>query len=208
MGNGTLSGSNSAAALPISAFSTAASDAQAEKEFQAEVAASLARAFAEGHSVDNAAVELKTLRMSTNVPLRRVREAVVAGIVDLVPVLPEPAAQRKEIARVVNRWGALITMIGGVDAVETITVLQVCFSILIHQGRAAYLYTYLLRMFVMIHRNIARSRLASASLDRYSPHCIRATSLTKTISALGMRCLSQKVTMQITFVDAGQSGPG
>lgn len=208
MGNGTLSGSKSATALPISAFSTAASDAQAEKEFQAEVAASLARAFAEGHSVDNAAVELKTLRMSTNVPLRRVREAVVAGIVDLVPVVPEPAAQRKEIARVVNRWGALITMIGGVDAVETITVLQVCFSILTHQERAAYLYTYLLRMFVMIHRNIARSHLASASLDRYSPHCIRATSLTKTTFAPGMRFPSQKVMMQITFVDAGQSGPG
>lgn len=208
MGNGTLSGSKSATALPISAFSTAASDAQAEKEFQAEVAASLARAFAEGHSVDNAAVELKTLRMSTNVPLRRVREAVVAGIVDLVPVVPEPAAQRKEIARVVNRWGALITMIGGVDAVETITVLQVCFSILTHQERAAYLYTYLLRMFVMIHRNIARSHLASASLDRYSPHCIRATSLTKTTFAPGMRSPSQKVMMQITFVDAGQSGPG
>lgn len=208
MGNGTLSGSKSATALPISAFSTAASDAQAEKEFQAEVAASLARAFAEGHSVDNAAVELKTLRMSTNVPLRRVREAVVAGIVDLVPVVPEPAAQRKEIARVVNRWGALITMIGGVDAVETITVLQVCFSILTHQERAAYLYTHLLRMFVMIHRNIARSHLASASLDRYSPHCIRATSLTKTTFAPGMRSPSQKVMMQITFVDAGQSGPG
>lgn len=208
MGNGTLSGSKSATALPISAFSTAASDAQAEKEFQAEVAASLARAFAEGHSVDNAAVELKTLRMSTNVPLRRVREAVVAGIVDLVPVVPEPAAQRKEIARVVNRWGALITMIGGVDAVETITVLQVCFSILTHQERAAYLYTYLLRMFVMIHRNIARSHLASASLDRYSPHCIRATSLTKTTFAPGMLSPSQKVMMQITFVDAGQSGPG
>lgn len=208
MGNGTLSGSKSATALPISAFSTAASDAQAEKEFQAEVAASLARAFAEGHSVDNAAVELKTLRMSTNVPLRRVREAVVAGIVDLVPVVPEPAAQRKEIARVVNRWGALITMIGGVDAVETITVLQVCFSILTHQERAAYLYTYLLRMFVMIHRNIARSHLASASLDRYSPHCIRATSLTKTTFAPGMHSPSQKVMMQITFVDAGQSGPG
>ena len=122
LGNGTLSLSSSGTSLPLS---TSISNAH-EKEFQAEVAASLARAFAEGHSVDNASVELKTLRMASNVPLRRVREAVVAGIVELIPIVGESAPQqRKEIARVVNRWGPLINNIGGVDAVETVTVLQV-----------------------------------------------------------------------------------
>ncbi|KAI0673089.1 nucleotide-diphospho-sugar transferase [Trametes maxima] len=101
------------------------SSAAAETEFRSEVAQSLERAFAEGHSVENAAVELKTLRMASNVPLRRVREAVVGAIVDRVPLVPDdPAAQRAEIARFVRRWGQLIDKIGGVDAVETVEALQ------------------------------------------------------------------------------------
>ncbi|KAI0928588.1 hypothetical protein AcW2_004551 [Taiwanofungus camphoratus] len=97
----------------------------AASEFRAEVAASLERAFAEGHALDDAAVELKTLRMASNVPLRRVREAVVAAIVERVRVAEGGAgAQRAEIARVVARWGPLIDRIGGVDAVETVEVLQ------------------------------------------------------------------------------------
>ena len=71
--------------------------AAAASEFQAEVTQSLDRAFAEGHSVDNASVELKTLRMASNVPLRKIREAIVAAIVERIEV-------------------------------ETVEVLQVCFS--------------------------------------------------------------------------------
>jgi len=100
-----------------------------EAEFRTEVEQSLERAFAEGHSVDNAAVELKTLRMASNVPLKRVREAVVAAIVEKIPVVEgDMATQKREIAGVVRRWGELIDRIGGVDAVETIIVLQVGFS--------------------------------------------------------------------------------
>ena len=101
------------------------SSAAAETEFRSEVAQSLERAFAEGHAVENAAVELKTLRMASNVPLRRVREAVVGAIVDRVPLVPgDAAAQRAEIAAFVRRWGPLIDKIGGVDPVETVEVLQ------------------------------------------------------------------------------------
>ncbi|KII88609.1 hypothetical protein PLICRDRAFT_689604 [Plicaturopsis crispa FD-325 SS-3] len=97
----------------------------AEAEFRAEVEQSLARAFAEGHSVDNAAVELKTLRMASNVPLERVREAVVKSIVERIQIVDGGAVpQRQEIARVIGRWGELIHKIGGVDAVETVVVLQ------------------------------------------------------------------------------------
>ncbi|KAI0647184.1 nucleotide-diphospho-sugar transferase [Trametes meyenii] len=111
----------SASASAIHTLSSAA----AETEFRSEVAQSLERAFAEGHSVENAAVELKTLRMASNVPLRRVREAVVGAIVDRVPLVPDDAAaQRAEIARFVRRWGQLIDKIGGVDAVETVEALQ------------------------------------------------------------------------------------
>lgn len=98
----------------------------ADAEFRTEVTQSLERAFAEGHSVDNAAVELKTLRMASNVPLIRVKEAVVAAIVEKIPMVEgDASSQRKEISRVVGRWGELINRIGGVDPVETISVLQV-----------------------------------------------------------------------------------
>lgn len=100
----------------------------ADAEFRTEVAQSLERAFAEGHSVDNAAVELKTLRMASNVPLIRVKEAVVAGIVEKIPMIEgDVASQRKEISRVIGRWGELINRIGGVDPVETISILQVIY---------------------------------------------------------------------------------
>ncbi|KAF7969035.1 hypothetical protein HWV62_28660 [Athelia sp. TMB] len=134
-GSGSSSGSSSAdeaepdfsaLASSLAAPSSDAGGAPAgDAAFAHEVALSLERAFAEGHSVDNAAVELKTLRMAANVPLGRVRAAVVGAIVDRIALVPDNAgAQRAEIARVVGRWGALIDRIGGVDAVETVCVLQ------------------------------------------------------------------------------------
>ena len=98
----------------------------ADSEFRLEVKQSLERAFSEGHSVENAAVELKTLRMASNVPLSRVKEAVVAAIVEKIPIVDgDPAVQRREIAAVVGRWGDLINRIGGVDPIETVCILQV-----------------------------------------------------------------------------------
>jgi translation initiation factor eIF-2B subunit epsilon len=96
-----------------------------EHEFQTEVRLSLDRAFSEGHSLENASVELKTLRMASNVPLRRVREAVVAGIVEQIPLVQDAVPQRVEIKKWVDRWGELINLIGGVDGVETVSILQV-----------------------------------------------------------------------------------
>lgn len=97
-----------------------------DQEFKTEVTQSLERAFAEGHSVDNAAVELKTLRMASNVPLIRVKEAVIGALVDKIKLVEgDMAAQRKEIFAVIHRWGDLINKIGGVNAVETLGILQV-----------------------------------------------------------------------------------
>jgi translation initiation factor eIF-2B subunit epsilon len=101
-----------------------------EYEFQTEVRLSLDRAFSEGHSLENASVELKTLRMASNVPLRRVREAVVAGIVEQIPLVEGAVPQRVEIKKWVDRWGELINLIGGVDGVETVSILQVGFTLL------------------------------------------------------------------------------
>ena len=99
-----------------------------ELEFKLEVTQSLERAFEEGHSVDNAAVELKTLRMASNVPLTRVREAIITALVGRIRVVnPEEgqAKQTTEVRKVVERWGGLINKIGGIDGVETISILQV-----------------------------------------------------------------------------------
>ena len=71
-------------------------------------------------------MELKTLRMASNVPLTKVREAVIGAIVDRIKLVPDNVTQqRKEITSVVERWGDLVSQIGGADAVETITLLQV-----------------------------------------------------------------------------------
>jgi translation initiation factor eIF-2B subunit epsilon len=122
-----IDASSSATSLPTTAIPdlVESADAAAEAEFRSEVKASLARAFAEGHSVDNAAVELKTLRMASNVPLERVKEAVIGSILQQIPIIEGAMEQRREIARVIGRWGMLINQIGGVDAVETISILQV-----------------------------------------------------------------------------------
>jgi translation initiation factor eIF-2B subunit epsilon len=126
--NFSVLASSTSSSMPLSTPTgiTASADARLESEFKHEVELSLERAFAEGHSVDNAAVELKTLRMASNVPLIRVREAVVGAIVERITIVEGGGApQRKEIASVVERWGSLINQIGGVDAVETVSVLQV-----------------------------------------------------------------------------------
>ncbi|OAX43545.1 nucleotide-diphospho-sugar transferase [Rhizopogon vinicolor AM-OR11-026] len=119
--------SSSTTSLPLSTPSNlvAQADSAAISEFQQEVKQSLDRAFAEGHSVDNAAVELKTLRMASNVSLRLVRDAVIAGIVSRIKIMGDGAiSQRKEIASMIARWGGLIDKIGGVDPVETVELLQ------------------------------------------------------------------------------------
>ena len=123
----SLSSASSAASVSTPATSSKGINKE-ELEFKVEVTQSLERAFEEGHSVDNAAVELKTLRMASNVPLTRVREAVIAALVDRIRVVsPEegPAKQKAEVEQVVERWGELINKIGGIDGVETISILQV-----------------------------------------------------------------------------------
>lgn len=73
--------------------------------------------------------------MASNVELRKVREAVVAAIVEKIQVVEgDSAEQRKQIAQVVARWGPLIDKIGGIDPVETVEVLQVCVFVKLFPG--------------------------------------------------------------------------
>ncbi|TFY70380.1 hypothetical protein EVG20_g2649 [Dentipellis fragilis] len=117
------SSSTSLGATAVAAALSAGEHA-AESEFKNEVRLSLERAFTEEHSLDNASVELKTLRMASNVPLRRVREAVVSGIVERIEIVDGVVPQRAEIKRWIDRWGELINKIGGIDGVDTVAILQ------------------------------------------------------------------------------------
>lgn len=91
-------------------------------DFQSECTQSLKRAFDEEHTVENAAIELKTLRMASNVPLPQVREAVV---VFTIQKLAEQEAGRPEVKAMFARWGALLKQIGGYDEAETLLMFQV-----------------------------------------------------------------------------------
>lgn len=155
--------------------------AAGEHEFQTEVRLSLDRAFSEGHSLENASVELKTLRMASNVPLRRVREGVVAGIVERIPLVEGAAPQRAEIKRWVDRWGELINLIGGVDGVETVTVLQVnFFSVLTRRD-----VSNLAPIIVLFRSTTARARRAFTCLVKYWLHFIKTISSRKRTFKIG-----------------------
>ncbi|KAH7340806.1 nucleotide-diphospho-sugar transferase [Rhizoctonia solani] len=93
----------------------------AASDFQSECTQSLKRAFDEEHTVDNAAIELKTLRMASNVPLPQVREAVINYIIQK---LSDEDAGRPEVKKVFTRWGALLKQIGGYDEAETLLQFQ------------------------------------------------------------------------------------
>jgi translation initiation factor eIF-2B subunit epsilon len=171
----------SAPSVPNAA--TTAVDAD-DHEFQTEVRLSLDRAFSEGHSLENASVELKTLRMASNVPLRRVREAVVAGIVERITLIEGAVPQRAEIKKWVDRWGDLINLIGGIDGVETVSILQVSFfSVLTQRFRLG-------ANDCPFRSTTAPARHAFTCLVKYSRHFIKMISSRKTTFEIGM--LSRK----------------
>lgn len=80
----------------------------AQSDFLSECTQSLERSFEEGHTVDNAAIELKTLRMASNVTLGRVREVVIPFILKRCQGLSAEA-----LAEMIERWGGLITSLTG-----------------------------------------------------------------------------------------------
>lgn len=88
-------------------------------EFRDEAQASLERAFEEGHTIDNAAIELKTLRMASNVPLSEVRKIVIAFV--LRKCDPE---KPREMVAVLDRWGGLIQTVAQDDQIEALGVVQ------------------------------------------------------------------------------------
>ncbi|KAG8900363.1 hypothetical protein FRC00_013264 [Tulasnella sp. 408] len=117
-----LSASSATSAGLINNIPSMSLDSSAD--FMSECRQSLDRAYQEGHSIDNAAIELKTLRMASNVPLKQVAESIVGFLVGKIELVDNPAAQRGKVNAVVGRWGPLLTSIGWDDAAETISLLQ------------------------------------------------------------------------------------
>lgn len=89
-------------------------------EFRAEAHASLERAFEERHEPENAAIELKTLRMASNVPPGEVRRVVIEFLLGHCSV-----DHAKETADLLDHWGSLITEVAQDDQVEALAVMQV-----------------------------------------------------------------------------------
>ena len=100
-------------------------DTAASTDFRSECILSLERAFEENHSVDNAAIELKTLRMASNVPLRSVKQVVISFLLSKIQLSETPAQQKQAVNKTVERWGPLLPAIGGEDPIENILLLQV-----------------------------------------------------------------------------------
>ena len=88
-------------------------------EFRIEATASLERAFEENHAADNAAIELKTLRMASNVPPSEVRRVVIAFVLARCDV-----ERPKETADLLDKWGPLFREVSHDDQVEAIAVMQ------------------------------------------------------------------------------------
>lgn len=91
-------------------------------EFDAEAQASMARALVEGYSSDNAVLELKTLRMASNVAPREVQRIAVETL--LVECKP---ADARQVQTTVQRWQRLLTAVAAEDEPETLTAMQVRF---------------------------------------------------------------------------------
>lgn len=82
-------------------------DSDPLRDFVSECTQSLDRSFAEGHTVDNAAIELKTLRMASNVDLAEVRKIVI-------PYLLRRAERNSAaVPALVARWGGLVSSLTG-----------------------------------------------------------------------------------------------
>jgi translation initiation factor eIF-2B subunit epsilon len=73
-----------------------------QEEFYVEARDSLQRAFKENHSIENATIELKTLRMATNVTFHEVRAATVAALMDLLLTSPT------KVPPMFAKWGELL----------------------------------------------------------------------------------------------------
>ncbi|KAE8230857.1 hypothetical protein CF326_g4136 [Tilletia indica] len=95
-------------------------------EFRSEAQASLSRALSENHTLENASIELKTLRMASNVPLLELRATVVGFLMGSAVKAMRGGQGVAAFGKVWTRWGGLIKTVASevVDQVQVVTALQ------------------------------------------------------------------------------------
>ena len=109
------------------------SDIGNNDEFYKEAEESLTRAFLENHSIENATIELKTLRMATNVTFHEIREAIVSAFLDVYLSSPGKAEA------IFKRWHGLLSKFEEDEEAEmdTLLVTQRMYSEKIREGSAS-----------------------------------------------------------------------
>lgn len=102
-------------------------NARDSSAFDNELRQSLERAFTEGHPIDNLVIELKTMRMSSNVPISDVRNGFLHYLLSQVPLATSPDVPMKErdvvIGPLVKRWGGVVTTLAPLDEADMVEVM-------------------------------------------------------------------------------------
>ncbi|GAA5909439.1 hypothetical protein JCM5296_000571 [Sporobolomyces johnsonii] len=122
-----LTDDESPAIAGLDALQPEVSTSSKQSEFVTECFHSLDRSFAEGHTVDNAAIELKTLRMASNVPLGEVRAVVI-------PYILARCDGANGAAAVLDRWGGLIANLTGEQEEAMVDCVLVAQTYVAHEG--------------------------------------------------------------------------
>lgn len=103
--------------------------------FHKEAAASLARAFEEEHSVENARLELRTLVMGYNAGIDAAREECTNFLMSQTDISSNPAAILASVTKIWTRWGELVTSHASDTTNIPLDVQQYCVK---HQEAAPY----------------------------------------------------------------------
>lgn len=94
--------------------------------FDAEIQQSLERAFTEDHTVDNLVIELKTMRMSSNVSITTVRTGFLNYLVTRIPPHKGSESLKERYAHIgplLERWGAVLTTLAPLEEAEQVEVI-------------------------------------------------------------------------------------
>ncbi|TIC15326.1 nucleotide-diphospho-sugar transferase [Wallemia mellicola] len=94
----------------------------AAADFSHECVQSLERAFEEGHTSENAAIELKTLRMASNVQLSQVRKVVIDFCMSRISTTDGQPV--KAVEAVFGRWAQLVIEMTKEDQSQAILIAQ------------------------------------------------------------------------------------
>ncbi|CAG8439895.1 7381_t:CDS:10 [Ambispora gerdemannii] len=132
-----MSDSESSASVISDDTEDEGSDAEQQKQFKEEdedfsreVAQTLERAFAEGHTVENTILELKALKMASNATFHDLRTVVIPSVLAQIDIPKFLSAIQKEftshVEEVLTRWSPLISEVihSPSDQLDALYILQ------------------------------------------------------------------------------------